>query len=135
MNMRLTVASHCFRLAALTVGLITAAGCAHKPALSPAGSLVAVSRQAPTSDCREIGLVIGEGGGSGPVGGRWVANDKLVGYATSDLRNKASELGADYVQIDPPSLGTSHGTTSTVTISGTAYRCAHPAERTASVVP
>ncbi len=111
-------------LASGLLGALALAGCAHTPALSPAGSLVAISRQPPAPGCRAIGFLVGEGGGSGIVGGRWVPNDKLVAYAASDLRNKASALGSNYIQIDPPELGSSGGTTSTVTISGTAYRCA-----------
>jgi hypothetical protein len=115
-------------LAGLVASLLAigAVGCANTPALSPEGSRVALSRQSPPSSCRELGPVVGEGGGSGIVGGRWIANDKLVGYATSDLRNKASALGSNYVQVDSPQLGSSLGTTSTVTISGTAYRCEGP---------
>jgi hypothetical protein len=75
-----------------------------------------------------VGEVVGESGGSGIAGGRWVANDKLIDYAMSDVRNKASAAGANYVQVDPPQLGSSHGTTSTVTITGAAYRCAHVSE-------
>jgi len=65
--------------------------------------------------------LVGEGGGS--FGGKWISNDSLIEYATNDLRNKAAEKGANYVQTDPPTLGEAHGTTSTVTITGTAYRC------------
>jgi uncharacterized protein YbjQ (UPF0145 family) len=43
--------------------------------------------------------------------------------AMNDLRNQAGELGANYIQNDPPMMGTGSGTTTTVTISGTAYRC------------
>ncbi|HEY2511185.1 MAG TPA: DUF4156 domain-containing protein [Polyangiaceae bacterium] len=102
---------------------LSASGCARKPALSPEGAQVDVSRQSPAAGCQSRGEVVGESGGSGIGGGRWVANDKLIAYAMSDVRNRASAAGANYVQIDPPQLGSSHGTTSTVTITGAAYRC------------
>ena len=35
-------------------------------------------------------------------------------------------VGANYVWNDRPQLGTGRGTTSTVTITGTAYRCTGP---------
>lgn len=52
-----------------------------------------------------------------------IANDDLIEYAMNDLRNKAAKVGADYVQHDPPQMGHGDGTTTTVTISGTAYKC------------
>lgn len=112
-------------LTALFFGALAlgAVGCARTPALSPVGADVAVSPQPPAPGCKALSYVVGEGGGSGIVGGRWIPNDQLINYATSDLRNKAGALGSNYVQIAPPELGSSLGTTSTVTISGTAYRC------------
>jgi hypothetical protein len=64
---------------------------------------------------------VGEGGGTL---GNFVSNDQLVEYAMNDLRNKAAAKGATYVQSDPPQLGQGKGTTTTATITGTAYRCA-----------
>lgn len=52
-----------------------------------------------------------------------IANDDLIESAMNDLRNKAAKVGADYVQHDPPQMGHGDGTTTTVTISGTAYKC------------
>jgi hypothetical protein len=96
------------------------AGCA-TAALSPQGAQVAVTRNPPTPDCVTAGYLVGEGGGT--FGGKWISNDSLLQYALNDLRNKAAKLGANYVQTDPPQLGSGHGTTSTATITGTAYRC------------
>jgi hypothetical protein len=100
-----------------------AIGCS-TPALSPQASRVAVARTPPPSACATVGYLVGEGGGT--FGGAWISNDQLIEYAMNDLRNKAAERGADYVMSDPPQLGSARGTTSTVTITGTAYRC--PAE-------
>ncbi|WP_394840139.1 DUF4156 domain-containing protein [Pendulispora rubella] len=89
--------------------------------LSGEGARVTVVRSAPPPNCTEVAQLVGHGGGS--FGGRGISNDKLIEYAQNDLRNKAAERGANYVQQDPPTLGQHEGTTSTATISGTAYRC------------
>jgi hypothetical protein len=68
-----------------------------------------------------VGYLAGEGGGT--FGGKWISNDSLIDDAMNDLRNKAADRGANYVQSDPPQLGSGHGTTTTVTVTGTAYRC------------
>lgn len=107
-----------FALAAVALGL---AACS-TPALSPQGAKVVLSRNAPQSDCTSLKYVVGHGGGT--FGGGLIRNDDLVEYAMNDLRNKAGDLGATYVQHDPPQMGHGDGTTTTVTISGTAYRCA-----------
>ena len=96
------------------------AGCS-TPALSPAAEHVAVSRNPAPPSCAPVGYVVGEGGGT--FGGKWISNDQLIDYAMNDLRNKAAERGATYVQSDAPQLGNGRGTTSTATITGTAYRC------------
>jgi hypothetical protein len=92
------------------------------PALSPAAAHVTVTRNAPPPTCTTVGYIVGEGGGT--FGGSWISNDDLINYAMNDLRNKAAERGANYVQSDPPQLGNGKGTTTTVTMTGTAYRCA-----------
>lgn len=92
------------------------------PSLTPQGAHVAVTRNAPPAGCAPLGYIVGEGGGT--FGGAWVSNDTLIEYAMNDLRNKAGDMGATYVQSDPPQLGNGKGTTTTVTITGTAYRCA-----------
>ena len=119
-SMGLLFVTACF--AALT-------GCA-TASLSPSGSHVAVARAAPASSCRAVGYLVGEGGGT--FGGGWVSNDKLIEYAMNDLRNKAAERGATYVQSDPPQLGNGKGTTTTATITGTAYVCDGAGQNVAS---
>jgi Domain of unknown function (DUF4156) len=107
-------------LCTVPVILVLLAGCS-TPALSPQGANVAVSRNPPPGACKPTGYLVGEGGGT--FGGGWVSNDSLIEYAMNDLRNKAAEQGATYVQSDPPQLGNGKGTTTTVTITGTGYRC------------
>jgi hypothetical protein len=117
-----------FTFVAVFAGVATVTGCGgNTPALSPAAAQVAIARQPPGPGCKTLGYIVGEGGGSGAFGGKWVSNDKLIEYAETDLRNKASDLGGNYVEIDSaPTLGNSHGTTSTATLSGTAFRCDAP---------
>ncbi len=52
---------------------------------------------------------------------RWIANDDLIDYAMNDLFNKAANEGD--LRAERPQLGNGHGTTTTVTITDTAYRC------------
>lgn len=99
---------------------IVLGGCA-TAALSAGGAKVAAGRTAPPPDCQPVGYLTGKGGGA--FGGSWVSNEDLIEYAMNDLRNKAAEKGATYIHHDPPQLGSSEGTTSSVTITGTAYKC------------
>ncbi|MBX3191039.1 MAG: DUF4156 domain-containing protein [Labilithrix sp.] len=95
------------------------------PDLTPEGARVTLSRNAPPAGCQEIKHLVGHGGGT--FGGEYIANDDLIEYAMNDLRNEAAEVGANYVQHDTPTLGGGSGTTTTATVSGTAFRCPDPA--------
>ena len=109
--------------------------------LSQPGSTVRISPSAPVDQgfdprsCQPLGYLVGRGGGS--FGGGYISNDNLIKYAMNDLRNQASELGANYVQHDSPQLGESgtHGNvaTTTATVSGTAYRCSEGGASTAAL--
>jgi len=89
--------------------------------LSPAAANVAAGRNAAGPGCKPLGYLTGKGGGT--FGGSLVSNEDLIEYAMNDLRNQAAEKGANYVQHDPPQMGSGDGTTTTVTITGTAYQC------------
>ena len=105
-----------------SLALVAALGTGCKTAdLSPAGAEVAASRNAPPPGCTPVGYLTGKGGGT--FGGDLISNEDLIEYALNDLRNKAAGVGANYVQHDPPGLGSGDGTTTSVTITGTAYRC------------
>jgi hypothetical protein len=114
----------CFLFAALM--LLSACRTAD---LSGSGAKVATSPSAPVdfgyvpSSCKSLGYLVGRGGGS--FGGSFLSNESLIEYAMNDLRNKAAELGANYIQHDTPQLGVpgDDGATSTATVSGTAYFC------------
>ncbi|MFO0639334.1 MAG: DUF4156 domain-containing protein [Polyangiaceae bacterium] len=91
------------------------------PDLTPGGEKVIASPNPPAANCTRLDRVVGRGGGS--FGGEFVANEDLIEYATNDARNLAAELGGNYLQTDPPQLGQADGTTTTATVSGTAYKC------------
>jgi hypothetical protein len=101
--------------------------------LKPEAANVAAGRSAPGASCQSVGYITGKGGGT--FGGEYISNESLIEYAMNDLRNQAAELGADYVQHDPPQLGSGDGTTTSVTITGTAYKCtgAPPSEGMSSL--
>ena len=99
---------------------VVVAGCS-RAALTPGGSKVAAGRKDAPDDCKSLGYITGKGGGT--FGGGLVSNEDLIEYALNDLRNKAAELGGNYVHHDPPTMGQGDGTTTTVTITGTAYAC------------
>lgn len=89
--------------------------------LSHGGSAVAPTRDPLPPQCETLGLIVGKGGGT--FGGAYLSNEKLIEYAMNDLRNKAADLGATHIRHDPPQLGEGDGTTTSVTITGTAYAC------------
>lgn len=93
--------------------------------LSQSGSAVEVVNQLDRKDCKNLGPIMGKGGGS--FGGAWISDEKLVEYATNDIRNKASEKGATHLVMSTHQMGNTSGqyggTTSTATISGIAYKC------------
>lgn len=76
-------------------------------------------------DCKNLGPVYGKGGGS--FGGGWIPDEKLMEYATNDLRNKAAAKGATHVVTQTHQMGQTSGqyggTTSTATQQGVAYAC------------
>jgi len=112
---------------ALILTLAALGGCS-TASLTAAGSKVAPTRDPLPDTCQNVGLVTGKGGGS--FGGGMVSNEDLIEYAMNDIRNKTAELGGTHVRTDPPQLGSGDGTTTTVTITGTAYKC--PGAGTAS---
>ncbi|XXF77440.1 DUF4156 domain-containing protein [Myxococcaceae bacterium GXIMD 01537] len=95
-------------------------GCA-TAALSQAGSRVLPVAAAPGPECKNLGTVIGAGGGA--FGGAYISNDQLVEYAMNDAMNKAAARGATHIQANNPSLGGSEGTTTTATVMAIAYKC------------
>jgi hypothetical protein len=93
--------------------------------LSHAGSGVEVVHESPKGDCKNLGPVIGKGGGS--FGGGWISDEQLVEYSYNALRNKTAEKGGTHVVVGGHQMGMTSGqyggSTSTSTISGIAYKC------------
>ncbi|MGI4994036.1 DUF4156 domain-containing protein [Halobacteriovorax sp. GFR7] len=93
--------------------------------LSTTGQDVEVVYEKPDMLCKNMGPVFGKGGGS--FGGSWITDEKLMEYASNDIRNKASAKGATHVHVTNHQMGQTSGqyggTTSTATFSGVAYKC------------
>ncbi len=109
-------------LAAFAISL--SVGCSTAK-LTETGEKVEVVNQIDRKDCKNLGPIMGKGGGS--FGGSWISDEKLVEYAQNDIRNKAADKGATHVVMSTHQMGGASGqyggTTSTSTISGIAYRC------------
>ncbi len=103
---------------------ITLVGCSTAK-LTETGKDIEVAFQLDRKDCTNLGPVMGKGGGS--FFGGWISDEKLVEFATNDIRNKAATKGANLLIMGPHQMGNTSGqyggTTSTATISGVAYRC------------
>jgi hypothetical protein len=99
------------------------------------------------SGCENLGVVIGRGGGLAGAYSKPSVNQES---AENDARNKAAERGATHLMLHPedvaqgdgsgpgekdtaPALAHGSGTGSTVTVAGTAFKCAldAPASQTA----
>jgi hypothetical protein len=120
-----------FGLGFLAVGVAAGTSGCRTAGLTAEGARVATSQTAPIDQgyppaaCRSLGYVVGRGGGT--FGGAWISNDELVKYAMNDLQNEVAKRGGNYVQHDTPQMGVGgdkNGTsTTTATVSGTAYYC------------
>ena len=105
--------------------------------LNPGAERIIVSRNAVPKSCKFLGAVIGEQGGA--FTGGYTSNKNLAQGALNDMRNKALELGGNYVQLETDRagvtgsgsmnvnrgsiFGSSHSAQTDVTQTGNAYRC------------
>src|SRR6476469_9625824 len=64
--------------------------------LRPGAEKIIVSRNAAPKGCKFLGAVVGEQGGA--LTGGLTSNKNLAQGALNDMRNKAIELGGNYVQ-------------------------------------
>ncbi len=118
----------------VTLGALT--GCAATTLKAGAEKIIVTKTPAPKG-CKFLGAVVGEQGGS--LSGGWTSNKNLAAGALNDMRNKALELGANYVQLETDRAGVTgsgsggaHGWSSSsqqtdVTNTGNAYKC-NPAD-------
>ena len=131
--------SYSFCRAFLVLGLVFSSyslGC-KAGALSESGTTVVMLYAEPVG-CEELGVVIGRGGGLTGAYSKPRVNQES---AENDALNKAAELGATHLLLHPeevaqgdghqpterdtePAMAHGYGTGSTVTVAGTAYKCA-----------
>ena len=112
-----------FSLAALAL-----AGCA-ATSVRPEAQKVLVTHQAAPKGCRYLGAVVGEQGGA--LTGGWTSNKHLAEGAMNDMKNKAYDLGANYVVLENTNAGqtasgnmwNAHSEQTDVTHTGNAYKC------------
>jgi len=100
--------------------LTLALGACSTASLNTPGAKIVVTSEKPKG-CKSLGLITGKGGGA--FGGGYIKTDKLMEYALNDLRNKGAHKGATHLSQQSPQLGTSEGTTTTVTIVAEAFKC------------
>ncbi len=86
-------------------------GCAAMP-LTAGAEKVIVTRQPQPKSCKFLGSVVGQQGGA--FSGPWTSNRNLAQGALNDIRNKALELGGNYVTLESEHAG--------VTGSGSSYQ-------------
>lgn len=107
------------------------AGCA-ATALKPGAERIIVSKKEAPKGCKFLGAVVGEQGGS--FTGAYTSNKALAEGSLNDMRNKAMDLGANYVQLETERAGVTgsgggyrygggHMGQTDVTMTGNAYRC------------
>lgn len=94
-------------------------------ALKPHAHRVIASKTPAPKGCKYIGSVVGSQGGL--LVGAYTSNKNLAEGSMNDLKNKAADIGANYVQIEADRAGFTHsegsGGQTDVTVTGNAYRC------------
>ena len=106
----------------------TFAGCAATE-LRPGAAQIIVSHTAAPKTCKFKGQVLGEQGGS--LTGAWTSNKNLAQGAMTDMRNKAYDLGANYVVLEESKAGqtgggsiySNHSGQTDITQVGNAWSC------------
>ncbi|WP_437627900.1 DUF4156 domain-containing protein [Sorangium sp. So ce1151] len=97
--------------------------------LNPGAERVIITRQPAPKGCRFRGTVIGEQGGA--ISGPLTSNANLQEGAVNDMKNKAHEMGSNYVVLENTSTGNTisgnrdsiSGEQTDVTHMGSAYSC------------
>lgn len=118
------------------LGLAFSAGGCATAKLSPGGQGVEMVHQMNRTDCKNLGPVFGKGGGA--WGGSWISDERLMEYASNDLRNKAASKGGNTVVFSTHQMGASAGgetATATATMTGIAYDCPSDATKPVGAVP
>jgi hypothetical protein len=101
----------------LGVALLAASTLACTPtALTTGGTQVKLGKAPPHEGCRELGIVMGSGGGGSYSNGEYKLEN-----AQNELRNKTAAQGGNFVVLD-----TSTTDYNGVTLSGRAFDCSSP---------
>ena len=79
--------------------------------VKPEANRIIVTRQPAPKGCKFLGSAIGEQGGS--FTGGWTSNKALAQGALNDMKNKAYEMGGNYVVLEESKAGN--------TMSGSAW--------------
>ncbi|MBI2711374.1 MAG: DUF4156 domain-containing protein [Bdellovibrio sp.] len=118
-----------FLRVSVVIGLVSLFfGCA-ATALHPGAERIIVSKKDAPKGCKFMGAVVGEQGGS--FTGAYTSNKALAQGSLNDMRNRALELGANYVQLETDRAGqtgssgkySGHLGQTDVTMTGNAYHC------------
>lgn len=94
--------------------------CSAKP-IKPGAAVVFISNDKPSQECSYLGEVVGGQG-------NWWTDDITSNHAAvqgsrNDLRNKAFDLGANYVHIQQATQSESELGGTTASVIGHAYNC------------
>lgn len=118
-------------LLALTTALLLGSCSAIK--VKPGAERILVSKNPAPAGCKYLGTVVGSQGNA--FTGGWTSNKNLSEGAMNELKNKAFDLGANYVQIETDRSGNTmsgsmfngsgsmSGHQTDVTMTGNAYTC------------
>jgi Domain of unknown function (DUF4156) len=90
---------------------------------TPEGKSVELVTQKPPGNCKPLGDVVGSQGNW--FTGDYTSNKNLLVGARNDLRNKAAEMGGNYVWVQDSSNTNAWGSlgTTNTTVLGVVYRC------------
>lgn len=81
--------------------------------MTPGGEKVRTGKAPPHNGCRELGIVMGSGGGGG-----YTSSEHKMESAQNEIRNRAAEIGGDFVAFD-----TANSDLVGFTLSGRAFDC------------
>jgi hypothetical protein len=126
MNMKLY--NRPFSIFGAVLAISSALGCA-AISVKPGAEKVIVTRQSAPKSCKYLGSVVGNQGGS--LTGGLTSNRNLAEGATNDMKNKAFDMGANYVVLETNQAGSTQsgdyhsfsGQQTDVTNTGNAYHC------------
>lgn len=111
--------------------MLMATGCGATSLKAGARSVMVTRTPAPAG-CVYLGSVIGNQGGA--LAGPYTSNANLAEGALNDMKNKAFDMGANYVVLEDTHAGSTHnkgsGGQTDVTHMGNAFRC--PSQPTAN---